>query len=86
MKRNVHSITEQLRSFFTRGLAKADSMLGDTVSHHTSRMLTGLSVLNNADWHNKISLMDFLNHAGSVKISAMLSRERSVLASTRRCA
>lgn len=63
---NIAALDNQLHTFFRRAAPKLAS---------GSAAAGQLTVLNNASWHGDMRLMDFLARAGSVKVSAMLSRD-----------
>lgn len=69
---NAASLTASIQSFFNRALVYASSRLLLDQDIHA-----GLSVVNNIEWHQPFTLLDFLHKVGThARINTMLNRER----------
>lgn len=68
--RNLLAIQRQLDNFFSNATPQAED------SYRITRGTSKVRLLNNADWLNNISFMDFLKVTGKMKVRTMLSRDR----------
>lgn len=69
---NVTTLTSSIHTFFRRAFVYASSRF----SCHGST-LTDPPVLNNFEWHESFSLLDFLQRVGlNVRVNSMMNRER----------
>ncbi len=72
LDRNVSAIHNQVRVFFDRGLAYAKRRTPDN-----GRILGEKRILNNLDWTQDVTLLDFLRGVGKhTRVNTMLARDR----------
>ncbi|KJA19890.1 hypothetical protein HYPSUDRAFT_43757 [Hypholoma sublateritium FD-334 SS-4] len=68
---NADNLTASIQSFFNRALVYASSRLSLDQDIHAR-----LSVVNNLEWHQPVTLLEFLHKVGAhVRINTMLNRE-----------
>jgi tyrosyl-tRNA synthetase len=69
---NVKAIHNQVRIFFDRGLAYAKRRIPDN-----GAVLGEKRILNNLDWTQEVTLLDFLRGVGKhSRVNTMLARDR----------
>jgi tyrosyl-tRNA synthetase len=68
---NASAITTQLSTLFRTACSRGAELVKESSGAHDP------TILNNADWHGQVSLMDFLREVGSARVNTMLSKERS---------
>lgn len=84
MGKNVAAITAQVHRFFRNGMAYAEKR-GSAKGKEREVDLDvgeegGVKVLNNLDWFQGVSLLEFLRTVGKMaRVSTMLARDRSAL-------